>query len=123
MKKKTGKRILLGVGVGLAVFLIAVLIGGSVLFGRFVRAANSVEKLEDGLYAMEFAGEYGFEEFLARGGAKSDREVADYLISFLSHGLYKESGGAPAEGFGCSTVFTQDESGASFFGLGRSAAP
>lgn len=116
MKKKTGKRILLGVGVGLAVLLIAVLIGGSVLFGRFVRAANSVEKLEDGLYAMEFAGEYGFEEFLARGGAKSDREVADYLISFLSHGLYKESGGEPAEGFGCSTVFTQDESGASFFG-------
>lgn len=26
------------------------------MFGPFVKAANSIEKLEDGLYAMEFAG-------------------------------------------------------------------
>ena len=38
---------------------------------------------------MEYSGDYGIEDFLAKGGATSDSEVADYLISFLSHGFYK----------------------------------
>ena len=38
---------------------------------------------------MEYSGDYGIEDFLAKGGATSDSEVADYLISFLSRGFYK----------------------------------
>lgn len=42
---------------------------------------------EDGLYSMKYNGDYGFDEFLAGGGAASDGEVAKYLTSFLSHVL------------------------------------
>ena len=46
-----------------------VIVGAWAMFGTFVKAANSIEKLEDGLYAMQFTGDYGFDEFLAAGGA------------------------------------------------------
>lgn len=69
--------------------LVVLAAGGWWLFGSFLKAANSIEQLEDGLYAMEYSGDDGFDDFLARGGAASDRGVADYLVSFLSHGFYK----------------------------------
>ena len=116
MKKKTVKKIFIGNGITLAVLLAVIAIMGSVLFGTFIKAASSIEKLEDGLYSMEFTGDYGFDDFLAQGGAASDNEVADYLISLLSHGFYKVEPHVQTEGFGCSTVYTQDENGIYFFG-------
>lgn len=99
-----------------AVLLILLAVGGWWLFGSFLKAANSIEKLEDGLYAMEYDGDYGFDEFLARGGAVSDSEVAKYLASFLSHGFYKMESGVQTGEFGCSTICTRDEHGTVFFG-------
>ena len=63
--------------------LVVLAAGGWWLFGSFLKAANSIEQLEDGLYAMEYSGDDGFDDFLARGGAASDRGVADYLASFF----------------------------------------
>ena len=51
------------------------------LFGSFITAANSIEKLEDGLYTMEYNGDYGFDEFLDGGGAADDTDVRDMLES------------------------------------------
>lgn len=100
----------------IAGLLIIAFTGAWALFSTFVRAANSIEKLEDGLYAMEYIGNYGFDEFLAQGGAVSDGAVAEYLVSYLSHGFYKiETDVQPGE-FGCSTICTQDASGTVFFG-------
>ena len=86
------------------------------LFGSFITAANSIEKLEDGLYAMEYTGDYGFDEFLVQGGAASDGEVAGYLVSFLSRGFYKIESDVQTGQFGCSTICVQDEKGNTFFG-------
>ena len=104
------------VGIGFAALLVAVMIGAWAMFGTFVKAANSIEKLEDGLYAMEFTGDYGFDAFLAQGGAASDNSVADFLVSFLSHGFCKNNGKVETGGFGCSTIYTQDKGGTYFFG-------
>ena len=117
--KKSTKIILISVGCAVAVIalLIAVFaIGAWSMFGTFITAANTIEKLEDGLYSMEFTGDYGFDEFLERGGAASDTEVADYLTEFLSHGFYKPEANAETGNFGCSTICTKDESGNVFFG-------
>ena len=100
----------------LAALLIILAAGGWWLFGTFITAANSIEKLEDGLYSMEYVGDYGFDEFLARGGAASDGAVADYLVSFLSRGFYKIESDVQTGEFGCSTICTQDEHGIVFFG-------
>ena len=99
-----------------AALLVIFAAGGWWMFGTFITAANSIEKLEDGLYAMEFEGDYGFEDFLARGGAASDGEVADYLVTFLSRGFYKMESEVQTGRFGCSTICTRDEQGIVFFG-------
>ena len=110
------KKVLKWVGIGFIVLLVVAIVGAWAMFGIFVKAARSIEKLEDGLYSMEFAGDYGFDEFLAQGGADSDSDVADYLVSFLSHGFYKNDSKTEAGSFGCSTIYTQDADGAYFFG-------
>jgi len=99
-----------------AVLLLILAAGGWWLFGTFITAANGIEKLENGLYAMEYSGDYGFDGFLARGGAASDGEVADYLAAFLSRGFYKIGSDVQTGKFGCSTICTQDEHGTVFFG-------
>lgn len=116
MKKNTAKRILIGSGITMTALLITAVVGGSILFKTFIEAANSIKKLEDGLYAMEYAGDYGFDEFLARGGARSDSEVADYLVSFLSHGMIKSNGTMQTGGYGCSAIYAQDAGGVCYFG-------
>ena len=111
-KRKTLWGILAAILLLLAVFAA----GAWSLFGTFITAANSIEKLEDGLYAMEYTGDYGFDEFLVQGGAASDGEVAGYLVSFLSRGFYKIESDVQTGQFGCSTICVQDEKGNTFFG-------
>lgn len=86
------------------------------LFGEIVTAANTVRKVQDGLYAMEFKGDYGFDEFLERGGASSDEEVAKYLTEFLSKGFYSPDTEIKTEKFGCSTLAVKDGDGNAMFG-------
>lgn len=99
-----------------AALLVILVVGAWAMFGTLITAANSIEKLEDGLYSMEYKGDYGFDDFLARGGAASDGEVADYLISFLSNGFYKIKSDVQTGEFGCSTICTKDEYGTVLFG-------
>lgn len=102
---------------GIIAALLVILVGGTwLMFGTMITAANTIEKLEDGLYSMEYKGDYGFDDFLARGGASSDDEVANYLVTFLSHGFYRFKSNVQTGNFGCSTICTQDEHGTVLFG-------
>lgn len=112
-KKKTVLKWACGI---LAALLILIAAGGWVMFGTFITAANSIEKLEDGLYSMEYNGDYGFDEFLMQGGADSDSALADHLVTFLSHGFYKIESDVQTGAFGCSTICVVDEHGTILFG-------
>ncbi|MGM9590484.1 MAG: linear amide C-N hydrolase, partial [Faecousia sp.] len=112
-KKKTILKWVCGFVAALLIILAA---GAWGMFGTFITAANCIEKLEDGLYSMEFNGDYGFDDFLTQGGAASDGEVANYLVSFLSHGFYKVKSDVQTGEFGCSTICVADEHGITFFG-------
>ena len=115
--KKRWKKVLLWTGVALVLILTFIAIGAWRMFGTFVVAARSIHKVEDGLYVMEYRGDYGFDEFLARGGAADDSAVADYLMEFLSRGYCKKADNGIKPGdFGCSTVCVKDESGDVYFG-------
>lgn len=99
-----------------AALLVIFAAGAWAMFGPLLTAANSIEKLEQGLYVMEYEGDYGFDDFLAQGGAASDRALADYLVSFLSRGFYKIESDVQSGAFGCSTICTQDQHGTVLFG-------
>lgn len=80
-----------------------------------ITAAKTVEKLEDGLYSMEYKGDYGFDEFISSGGA-DDGAVGDYIMRFLSQGFGKIETEVKGGEFGCSTVCCEDENGIVYFG-------
>ena len=75
---------------------------------------EQIIELEDGLSAVRYEGNYGFDEFLVQGGAASDQAVAEYLTSSISDGgLRVLLGGNP---FGCSTLSVAGQEGGYLFG-------
>jgi len=87
------------------------------LFWKPIRAAASVRKLEDGLYAIEYHGDYSLDQFLAQGGADSDLAVADFVIQDTFYGLIdlrlRDTQHSP---FGCSTLAVRSREGHALFG-------
>lgn len=84
------------------------------LFWPVIRAAASVQRLEDGLYHIEYRGDYGLEDFLEQGGASSDLAVADHVIGEMFHGLIDLN--LQGSSFGCSTLSVQTSEGNALFG-------
>ena len=82
-KMRRWKKVLLAV----AILILLIIIIAIILFWRVIRTAASVEKLEDGLYSVEYQGDYHFDGFLEAGGASSDLAVADYVIQDIAYGL------------------------------------
>lgn len=115
--KRKGKHLVLRIFlVVLLAALVIFALGAWRLFGDIVTAANTVTQLESGLYALEFQGDYGFDDFLAQGGAASDAEVASYLLQFLSKGFYHPDTTPVSADFGCSTLLSPRENGGYVFG-------
>ena len=74
-------------------------------FGPLVKGAMSAEKLDDGLYYMEYKGDDGFKELMARGGCNDISVLASYVMEFLSKGHFKpDSINVPIKPVGCSTL-------------------
>ncbi len=79
-----------------------------------IELTEQIKQLESGLSAVKYEGDYGFEEFLADGGASSDDDV----VNFLSQRLFSERaslsfGEMP---FGCSTISVEGRNGGYLFG-------
>ena len=80
-----------------------------------VQANSEIEELEKGFSAVRYEGEDGFAAFLAGGGAKTDQEVVQFLVSELFSG--NRSGlTMNTQAFGCSTLSVQDTEGGYLFG-------
>lgn len=103
------------IAVLLAVIII-VFAGLWYIFGEKVRAAKSVRNLEDGLYYLEYKGDYGFDAFLERGGAASDADMAVYITEFLSNGFYHAKNRSVNKDFGCSSLCVGTASGSQLMG-------
>lgn len=116
MLKTKKRRIIMIIASVIMVCLLIFMAGAWSMFGEIITAANTVEEQEKGLYSMEYVGDYGFDEFLKRGGAASDTAVANYLTEFLSHGFYKVETSVSSGEYGCSTICTSDENGDVLFG-------
>jgi predicted choloylglycine hydrolase len=116
MKRHKMKKLIKILLVSLIMIVAIFLVGAWSMFGTKIIAANTITKLDTGLYSLEYKGDYGFDDFLAQGGASSDAAVADYLTSFLSHGFYKPDNSIEAGDFGCSTLTVKTTEGDVLFG-------
>ena len=54
---------------------------------NLVELDSSIVELEEGLFAVRYDGDYGFDGFIDQGGASSDGEVIAYLADHLLSGL------------------------------------
>ena len=81
---------------------------------KYISFSEEIQELESGLSAVEFAGNYGFDEFLAQGGASGD----DGVISYLTEQMLSDIPGLLFGGnpFGCSTMSAAQEGGGYLFG-------
>ena len=80
-------------------------IGAWSKFGPLVKGAMSVKELDEGLYYMEYKGDDGFKELMARGGCNDISVLASYVMEFLSKGYFKpDSLDVPLKPVGCSTL-------------------
>lgn len=81
---------------------------------EYITMTDTIHELESGFSVVRLQGDYGFEDFLKRGGAKSDAEVLKYLTS----ALVGEVDGLSFEGkaFGCSTISVENKEGGYYFG-------
>ena len=80
-------------------------------FGSLIKGAMSVEKLDDGLYYMEYTGDDGFDGLVEQGGAKTSGELSGYIINFLSQGYYKSEIKTKKTDYGCSTLAARTSDG------------
>ena len=83
-----------------------------IVYGSIIQGALSAEKLDDGMYYMEYKGDDGFKELMARGGSKDIKELADYTVEFLSKGYFKTVKiDCPLMPVGCSTLTVRTPEG------------
>lgn len=113
--KKPKKILIIVISIVLVSVIALSLILGAV-FGDKVKAVNSIEKLSDGLYYMEYEGDYGFDAFLSRGGAESQEDIASYMLFFLSGGFIDVDTEEVSFDFGCSTLTTKKTDGSYVMG-------
>ena len=86
------------------------------LFGPLVKGAMSVEKLDEGLYYMEYKGDDGFDGLIASGGGRNAGEMVGYVMNFLSKGFYHPAAEpAPAQ-YGCSALTVRTPEGGVLMG-------
>ena len=85
-------------------------------FGPLVKGALSAEKLDEGLYYMEYRGDDGFDGLMAQGGFESADQMVGYIIEFLSKGHYKPEMQTRKTDFGCSALTVKTPEGGVLMG-------
>ena len=85
-------------------------------FGPLVRGALSAEKMDEGLYYMEYQGDDGFDKLMAQGGFESADQMVGYITEFLSKGHYKPEVQTQKTDFGCSALTVKTPEGGVLMG-------
>ena len=98
------------------VMMVSVLLIVGIFFAMFhneIKTLQSIRKVDDyGLYTMEYAGDYGFDDFLETG-ASSDTELIQFVTSKLLKGIPLKFS---IPNLGCSTFNATTTDGEAIFG-------
>lgn len=79
-----------------------------------MRPTEQITKLANGFSMVRHEGDYGFDTFIAAGGAASDADVVQFLVQNGLQGA--EDLSLQASGFGCSTLAAKSPDGGMLFG-------
>ena len=71
-----------------ALIALTLVVASCTTFKAEKEAINSIKKLGDDLFFLEWTGDYGLEDFLAEGGAKDNEELAEYLGEAFEKGKW-----------------------------------
>lgn len=85
-------------------------------FGPLVKGAMSAEKMDDGLYYMEYRGDDGFDNLMKQGGFANAEELTAFVVNFLSKGHYKPAMTPKKSDFGCSALTVSTPEGSVMMG-------
>lgn len=108
------KRVLLAIAGAVATICLMGGIAVFALFGNELKTLGTIEKIDDyPLYTMEYAGDYGLDEFLEQGGASSDAELIDFVVDRLLKGLPIK---IELPNLACSTFNAETPEGDAIFG-------
>ena len=81
------------------------------------QGAMSVQKLDDGLYYMEYKGDDGFAGLMERGGGRSAGELTGYVMRFITQGRQQAQAGNPVPAdFGCAALTVRTPEGGILMG-------
>lgn len=108
MKKKI---FYIAAGVVTIVIIGVIALGYGIMQDSRIKAAQSINQLEPGLYTLTYEGDYGFDEYLAQGGGASDAIMAQYITTFLTNGLASAPAPDTTSNYGCSTFVLHGTSG------------
>lgn len=79
-----------------------------------ITTTPKILKLKEGFSAVRFDGDYNFDEYLNQGGASSDLEVVNFLMSTIPSITNRFS--INGDVFGCSTISVKSQDGTYLFG-------
>lgn len=97
--------------------VVAIIVCVWATFGSLIQGAASVQKLDEGLYYMEYRGDDGFDEVLKNGGCASANDLSEHIIRFLSKGYYTLPQANPQDfDYGCSTLTARTPDGGVLMG-------
>lgn len=78
-----------------------------------VKTTSEIKQLEDGLSAVTFKGDYGFDKYINDGGASSDKDVINFLKNTVLSNVDIEFKGSI---FGCGTISAVNSNNDKMFG-------
>jgi predicted choloylglycine hydrolase len=85
-------------------------------FRPLVNGALSAQKIDEGLYYMEYKGDDGFDKVMEQGGFASADQMVGHILEFLSKGHYKPEVKTQDLGFGCSALTVKTPEGGVLMG-------
>ena len=93
----------------------------SIIFRNEISSISSIKilkprvenTLQGGIYEMTFNGDYYFDDYLAQGGAKNDRELLDFIMKKMTKGLLNLS--IKTSKIGCSSFTATKPNGEHLF--------
>ena len=84
---------------------------------------KTLQKITDGVFYIEYEGDYKLEEYLDAGGGKTNEEMSDYITKCLKRGKWSGVGAGKnisvkitTPNFGCSSIAAENTNGGKIYG-------